>query len=498
MKCIGEKLLKVIQTYQKLRTPVKAAFWFTVMAFFQKGISFFVTPLYTRMLSVEEYGYYSLFLSWISFFSPIATLNLSGGGFNNGMMKYENDRKQYVSSIQALGYITVSIFFIIIFIFKDWIMPWSGLDKILLISMFLYLLFDPPFSYWAYYQRYQFQYKALVIITILSTILAPVINLTLLRLVNSNRQYVFIIGTTIAKVVTGLFFTIYNFIQGKVWFRKKYWSFALRFNIPLIPHYLSHVVLGQVDRIMIGYYAGKKEVAIYSLTYNISLLLNILFDSVLNAMTPYLFKKLKEKDYKSMSKNVDYILFLFVGILLCSVLIIPELLSFLGTGEYEEGRWIVAPVMLGSYFMVLCSFFGTVQFYNEKSIYIMITSVTAAVSNVIMNAIFIPIFGYIIAGYTTLASYVIFSIIQYFFMSYVCKKERMGCIYNIRTWVLLSIIVSVLTMCEMFLYPYVWIRYGMLAGVALLCLINYKKLAGIWNILLGSKDKDKKGIYERG
>ena len=42
--------------YIGMSVPVKAAFWFTVCNFLQRGISMITTPIFTRMLSTDEYG----------------------------------------------------------------------------------------------------------------------------------------------------------------------------------------------------------------------------------------------------------------------------------------------------------------------------------------------------------------------------------------------------------------------------------------------------------
>lgn len=48
----------------EMSKPVKAAFWFTVCSFLQRGISMIATPIFTRLLSTENYGLYSTYLSW--------------------------------------------------------------------------------------------------------------------------------------------------------------------------------------------------------------------------------------------------------------------------------------------------------------------------------------------------------------------------------------------------------------------------------------------------
>ena len=78
--------------YIGMSVPVKAAFWFTVCNFLQRGISMITTPIFTRMLSTSEYGLYSTYLSWETVLAMIVTLSLYKAMMNL-YVKYDNQEK---------------------------------------------------------------------------------------------------------------------------------------------------------------------------------------------------------------------------------------------------------------------------------------------------------------------------------------------------------------------------------------------------------------------
>ena len=78
--------------YLEMSKPVKAAFWFTVCNFLQRGISMITTPIFTRMLSTDEYGLYSTYLSWETVLSLVVTLSLYKAMMNL-YVKYDNQEK---------------------------------------------------------------------------------------------------------------------------------------------------------------------------------------------------------------------------------------------------------------------------------------------------------------------------------------------------------------------------------------------------------------------
>ena len=82
-------LKKIKLFYNKIPQGIKASIWFTVCSIIQKGIQLITVPFFTRILTAEQYGQYSLYQSWLSIISIFATLNLSSGVFNNGMLKYK-------------------------------------------------------------------------------------------------------------------------------------------------------------------------------------------------------------------------------------------------------------------------------------------------------------------------------------------------------------------------------------------------------------------------
>ena len=51
---------------------------------------------------------------------------------------------------------------------------------------------------------------------------------------------------------------VFQFCKGKEFFSKEYWGYALRIGIPIVPHYLSGIILNQGDRIMIDKMVGRK------------------------------------------------------------------------------------------------------------------------------------------------------------------------------------------------------------------------------------------------
>ena len=91
--CRTQNIVSQIKNkYIGMSVPVKAAFWFTVCNFLQRGISMITTPIFTRMLSTDEYGLYSTYLSWETVLAMVVTLSLYKAMMNL-YVKYDNQEK---------------------------------------------------------------------------------------------------------------------------------------------------------------------------------------------------------------------------------------------------------------------------------------------------------------------------------------------------------------------------------------------------------------------
>ena len=62
---------KMFFKYKNASLPLKAAFWFSVCSIIQQAVNFLTVPLFTRILSSEEYGIWTLYQSWQSILNII-------------------------------------------------------------------------------------------------------------------------------------------------------------------------------------------------------------------------------------------------------------------------------------------------------------------------------------------------------------------------------------------------------------------------------------------
>ena len=467
---------KLKKYYSKLSAPVKASIFFTICNILQRGVSLITAPIFTRLLTTEQYGLYSVYNSWYSIISIFATFNLSYGVFIRGITKYDDDRDKFTSAMQGLSTTITVIFFVIYIIAHDYWNQLFELPTVFIVMMFIELLFVPAFAFWSNLQRNEYKYTALVIVTLAMSVANPILGIVAV-LLTEHKAEARVITSVLVQVCVGLIFYIIQFYRGKKFYVKKYWKYALTFNIPLIPHYLSMTVLQQADRLMISKLVGNSEAAIYSVAYTVSTIMTLVTQAINNSFTPYTYQMIKAKNYKKIGNAANLLLILVGCGCIFAIAFGPEIIKIMAPVEYYDAIWIIPPVAISVYFMFLYPLFGNIEFYFEETKFTMFASCIGAVLNVVLNAIFIPIFGYYAAGYTTLVCYILFAVAHYFVYKNICnKKISKNKIYDGKFIVILSVILVLAMIVMTFVYEFVLIRYAIILIILVVLFIKRTKI----------------------
>lgn len=438
----------------------------------QQSISIITTPIFTRILSQNDYGITNVYLSWYGILSVIITLSLTAGVYYNAMLDFKDEIDEFTSSMLILTTLSTCIFFIIYIIFQSQITNLLNLPTVLIYTMFLAILLNSAMGFWMAQQRFNYKYKLSVTISIFITIFGALFSYLIVTNMTGNKAVGKIIGGFIFTAIVSLIMYINIILKGKTAFNYKYWKYALAFNIPLIPHYLSNIVLAQSDRILISKMVGNAEAGLYGVAYSAASVISIVWTSINASWIPWTYKKMRDKQYEDIKKLTNYIVVFCQIACVGFVSLAPEIIRVLAAPSYYNAIWVVPPVVLGVYFTFLYTLFANIEFYYKKTKFIMFASIIAALANVILNIIFIPVFGYIAAAYTTLIAYIVFSFMHYFFMIRITNKK----IYDIKFIFWSSFILILASFGIMCLYDYFIIRYSIIVIVLVIIFIKRKDI----------------------
>ncbi len=479
----------IIKKYNNIPVQVKASFWFLVCAFMQRGISFITTPIFTRLLTASEYGSYNVFNSWLSVLSVIVTMNLYSGVYTRGLVKFENDKKRFSSSLQGLTLILVVVWLAIYLVFHQYFNQLFSLTTVQMLLMILIMWTTAVYNFWAAENRVNFRYKTLVIVTIVVAIAKPVLGIFFV--INAEDKVTArILGIALVElaVYTGFFFL--QMFRGKTFCSLKYWKHSLSFNIPLIPHYLSSSVLNSADRIMIERMVNSTAAGIYSLAYSISVIMTVFNTAMIQTIEPWMYKKIHEKKISDISK-VAYPAFVLIAMMnVFLIAFAPEIVTIFAPPEYYEAIFVIPPVAMSVFFTFSYTFFAVFEFYYEKTKLVAIATCVGAIMNVVLNYFCINWFGYIAAGYTTLICYIMYAIFHYMFMRRICNKYLNGQ-QPYQNKIYFSIAMSFIALGCLFMITYkiFLLRYVLILTMLAVCFVFRKKIIHLIKNIINVKQK---------
>ena len=459
---------------------IKSAVVYVWANLISRGLAIVTVPIFTRLMTTDEIGIVNLYTSSFSLIYIISTLSLSSGCFALAMKEYETKRNEYISSIITLTSLTAIGYMLMVTFTGNIITQFTGLSPRLLKLIGIGLLVNPAMDFWLARQRYEYKYKRAAITTILSALIASICSIIAVQYAavrNYNTaEWRLFANYFVLYLVNGILW-ISQLLKGKTFINKTFWSFSLKLSLPLMGYDIAAQILNVSDRFMINNMVGPGAVGIYSTLYTVSSISIMIWNSLNASFVPFLFENI-DKYESRVRKIANRLLELYAGVALLLTYFAPEIVKILATREYYESIFIMPPIAAGVFFISVANIYSNILVYYKKTIYIMYSSVLAAVLNISLNYVFIPQFGYMAAAYTTLFSYIVMAICIVIFVIKVFYKKRKSKfkVYDNKYIFLLCIIVTGLTLLALMFYRFNWMRYLSIIVVGIAIIVKEKKI----------------------
>ncbi len=445
---------------------LKAGVWYTISSIALKCASIITTPLFARFLSTENFGIVSNFTSWHSLISIFCTLSLS---YSVGRAKIDYPEKldKYIGSMQTLSVIITAVITGVMVAFLEPVSDFMELTPALCILMCIYLLLGPVTAFAQNGFRYTYKYKENVAISIYTTVFTIGLSFLFIFLMPQNLAFARSLGIALPAILLGIFFWIRGIKNRSVCINTEFWKYGLKLSLPLVVHTMSLNILAQSDKMMITKFCGSSDNGIYSLAYSYALLINLIIGAANEAWLPWFHDTYHMGNYNEIKQKVKPFITLECMMGVGCIALAPEAILILGGAEYSSGAYAVAPIVVG----VLCQYVYThyvnVQMTLKKTGYVSVGTVFAAALNIVLNLIFIPMFGFVAAAYTTLAGYLCLMLIHYLINKFIMKSD----IYDNKFMFGAVAVVALAAFGFVMLYETIVIRYAVLAIICIAYLV---------------------------
>jgi len=377
---------------------------FALSNFSSKIVMFFLVPLYTWKLSTSEYGVADLLFTVCSFLYPLFTLNIVEAVFRFSMDK-KNDERKIIANGVICNIICMVLGLSVIPILKC-MQNYS--DYALIFYLFLITVAISQTS--LAFLKGQEKLKLFSIGNIVNVVCLAIASFLFLFVFNMS-----IYGYFLAYIVANISTVVFCFIGGKIKitlskgsFDKKLLKIMLKYSVVLIPTSFMWWIINSSDRVMIASFIGDSSNGIYAVSYKLPSLLTMLA-TIFNQA--WVFSAINEKDSDDYEEYTNGIFTNMLLLLSLSSIIILGLLktifSFYVAPDYYAAWKYVPFLVFGFVFMTLATFISTSYNVHKDSKGFLFSGLSGAIANIILNFIFIPIFGIYGAALATMLSYVI-------------------------------------------------------------------------------------------
>jgi len=450
---------------------IKNSFIYLLPVIVRNLIPILTLPVFTRILTKEDYGVFALSQVYAIFANGIASFGLTIG--------YERNFFEHKGTKNAAGLLYSTLLFVT-----------SAFIVLGLITFF----FKAPFSrwiigspehsgilFWAYcatgvagLQTYYLTYlvnsenaKASVRYTISENVIAVLLSFFMVVYLRVG-----VIGLIWAQFLAGLVIFIilsYRFVQFlPVSFDGKALKDSLKFSLPLTPRIFLGVIGSQFDKYMIGLLNTVGGVGVYSIGQKVANLVFTYMSAIENVYYPQVYTRmfeLGEKGGESVGRYLTPFAYISILIALMVSLFSQEAITILTPSSYHGAIDIV---------MVLSMLYGVYFFGKQRQLHFArktwVTSTLTLISialNIVINIPFIMKWGAIGAAWATLLAGLIsgtisFIVSQHF---YEIKWEYRNLVYIFSPFFGFSILIILLRDLNT--------TYSILLGVKIVAVMIY-------------------------
>lgn len=396
---------------RKHKVLVQSAGIYTLANFLNAAIPFLLLPFLTNHLSPADYGIVAMFQVLMQFTTPFVGMNSTSAMTRQYYDRDKIDFRQYVSDSFFITMVT-GIFITLLFVaFKSPLSAVTQFPENWLFVVVIYCLAQNigliVLSLW------QVQYKPVPygLFRIGRTILDITFSVGLILWVGLKWEGM-VIGQTTATLLQAAL-AMFFLLKGR-WLRKginkEYIKDALKFGVPLIPHVIGAIIITYSDRLFITNMVSIAETGLYSVGYNVGMIVYLVQNSFNQAWVPWFYEKLKG-DRHSDKRNIvkfTYLYYLAMGLMVAAVTLGTPwfFATFLGQ-SYQNAVQFVFWIALGFGFNGMYKMVVNYIFYLKKTYIISIMTVVTAVINILLNYFFIRSMGAIGAAKATAVSFFI-------------------------------------------------------------------------------------------
>lgn len=397
-----------------------------------------LTIYYTRKLEIQEYGIITEIYAYIAIFLVILTYGMETGYFK---FSVENNKNTLFSSAVITLFSSSAFFLVIGLLLSGRISEWMQYENYPELIRFAILIvsIDAFSNIFIAKIRIDEKLKKFVVVQLLNVIMTIMLVIFFLEVVpfihernkglefinylnGFSKIYLIFLANLISSMVR-LVLLSSELNDIKFEFDIRLIKKVLLYSLPLLIAQLSGVFNESLDKILLRHflpdYTDKLyQIGIYGANYRIAMIMTIFIQMFRYAAEPFYFKNYHQKEAKNLYADVFRYFTIFCIIIFLLVMLYIDYFKFFIDKKFHDGLNIV-PIILISAFLTGVLFNMNVWYkLTGKTYYGVYIIGSGAIITIILNALFIPRYGYYGSALTHLISNIVM-----IFLSYMLGKK---------------------------------------------------------------------------
>ncbi|MCH5186968.1 MAG: polysaccharide biosynthesis C-terminal domain-containing protein [Oscillospiraceae bacterium] len=404
-------------------------------------VSFLLLPLYTALLSTEEYGTVDLFNTYIRLFLPILTLMVEQGAFRY-LLSVDSERASKVDIVTNSA--TVITGMNIIFVIGECILFYN--IKIPYAYYLIPMLILSSYSSWLLQIARGFKMTALYSLGSFTSaavhILMNVVFIAGLHKGVHGMLIATIIGHVSSVALLAWKLKIFCYIDIKA-FDKVTIKKMLAYSIPLIPNTLSLWIINSSDRTIVNYFLGTSANGILAVSHKFPAIFQTVFSIFLLSWQEFATVHWNDKDWETYFNTIfDKILRLFSAMCVLIISVLPIVFPLLINKAFTQAYDTIPIYMVAMLLNITIGLGSVVYVATKKTKEIAKTTIFAGIVNIVLHIILIRQAGLFAAAISTFVAYFCAMVYRMY-----DTKKIINLHLKVRTLVMLIIALSVTFVC---------------------------------------------------
>lgn len=459
---------------KKYKHLAKNTILISIGTFGSKTISFFLLPIFTRVLTKDAYGKIDFFSTTVSLLVSLLSFEIAAAVFRFPSDSEDEESKNFFSS----SYVILVFSTVVLLAFFPLLSKISAFFSEIKYYILFSIILSIATSINKNYLRAKEKMIVFAISDIINTISFAILGIVLVSIYKKG-----VIGYLQSNLLALVITNVYLIFAGKLYkqFSYRYISLKtlnemIKYSLPFVPNDLSWWIMNVSDRYLLIYFIGFSATGLYGVSYKFMTLLSILNTIFYQAWQISAVKQYEDADRDKFYSTVFYYLSttLIVILLLFSVFMKPFVRIMVGS-EFEKAWEYLPFLMLGSLFQAFSSFYGVGYIASKESKGAFTTSVYGALVNLAINIAFIPLIGIQAAAISTMVAFLVMWLLR-------LKQTKKYFKLNV-DWKILGLNISLVTISLFSNFINIGI-YIQILSVIFFILINFDYTSSLFKLFL--------------